>query len=81
MQRFNAPGTLRRLILEEAARAGVTIGWRAAPPAPDINPDSSSASTPDLTPDAKATARAKTAAREDEVAPAALIDPGATHSS
>lgn len=32
VSRFSAAGALRRLILEECARAGVVIGWRPMPP-------------------------------------------------
>jgi small conductance mechanosensitive channel len=68
LQRFNAPGLLRGLILEEAARRKLTIGWRAAP---------REAAEEAAQTDRRA---GKGAAREAEaVATATLIDPGATH--
>ena len=40
--RYAASGTLRRLILDEAARRGVVVGWRSVPQAASADVASSS---------------------------------------
>ncbi|MEO6349654.1 MAG: mechanosensitive ion channel family protein [Candidatus Limnocylindrales bacterium] len=64
LQRFNVPGILRRLILEEAAQRKLTIGWRNA--------------TPEEAIDEPKAVKDKPASRDVEATTLATIDPGAT---
>jgi small-conductance mechanosensitive channel len=68
LQRFNVPGILRRLILEEAAKRRLTIGWRA--PTATETPEDDAVPT-----------KTRQSARDAEAAAttATLVDPGTTH--